>query len=314
MNLQNNGGLVMLKSLNNENSNYLDFSSLVLNYPITKKAFVLSVKMKFDSNGDPFCVYTMKDINGIKIIGRKFRATERDAYIKALEMKGKIVEMDCTPQSWNNSVSVIIDNIRISDGDYSLFLQTIPNLDALCKSLENSVSKFSQQSYSVPAEFKLSTLSNVCNGLTGGYIQLLTGAFNKIISYKAAPGFDIELALNIYQKIQYPFFHYLQLESTMDAIPFEEMVRLLEMVNTSCCNIHSTMSDSEVFRLNNATTDCMGLLMGMQATNQGPRHVYAYLVYKALRDYLFELSVAYDIPRMIKGSTLKEGDVLLTNY
>lgn len=279
---------------------YLDVSNLEVGLEARKRAYLLDAAFKYDKNGDPYFVYTFKDCNKAKIVGRQFKV--EDAINKSAEiiaMKGKIVEIAFITRVWNKSLNLVIDGIYESDGDTEVFLTSVAKLDAYTKTLEEQMTKWLKREYSIPFYFSVSCIPEVCNGELGGYVKLLTGAFNNLISFNGIPGIDMQKLLEVFARVQSPYLDYLTLKASSESVA---SINILDIIFKS----RSPVDDG----YNEIVSDCLSALCGLAK----PTHVYAFLVSDAINNHLFNLKVAYDIPLMAKGFTQMEGELSLTNY
>lgn len=283
----------------------LDISTLEVGYDYTKKAYLLNSTFKYDKNGDPYFTFNFKDCNKVRIQGRQFRVV--DATNKSIDIVSwnhEVVITNFTVSVWNNELNLVVHEIRKVDADdnsFSVFMNKVEGLDKYTERLEKGIISFiDNKEYTIPFQFSTTKLDNVCNGELGGYIKLLVGAYNHLVSFNGINGVDMNKLMELFVRVQKPYFSYLELKDKSESIA---AIHVLEIIFN-----HRSPDENDMY--NDLMSDCVLALCGIAK----PTHVYSYLVYSAISGYLFDMNVAYNIPLMAKGFSHREGDLLLTNY
>lgn len=285
------------------NNKMLDIAHLELDKQYEKVGYLYNFREGTAISEKGFFTLYIKDINGKVVIGRLFNVENfKEKGLTMQALKGKPVKINFHTQSYNGSLSLIINILDIyTDAfDYGSFIGKVDGVEDFFAYTEDVISKLTDRDIKLPSVYRTKSLRYVYDGRAGGYTKLLQMVVSNVISYDSIIGLDRAEIANTIAYLQEIYYKYLEQIEDIDFITKSMKMKIL----------YDAQIKMEKVDVGAYVIDSLTALLDLGE----PESLAGLLVYRMFKSNMETLNLACQYDKMLVGVTRQVGDVTLLKY
>lgn len=282
---------------------YLDISKLEELKSYTKVAFVHDAYASIDKIGRGYITLVLKDCHSNLIYARLFDVEDFESCgIKIDSLKRKPILLAFKTQIWNNSYSLVIQNvngIKKYDGEFD-FDSFVGRFEVDDSNIECYGFDIYSEVWKVPYKWKTTSLATIGQGRINAFTYLFHSALSVLTSSLTIQEHLLNQVLRCYYESMQVYFNYLESNDKFDMYGELKIFRYLTDIQSK------SFSESDKVII----TDIVTSLCGMRK----PKHLYAHLIVNAVKGAEHTLDLLLTNQTMTLGSSWNCGGDVLSKY
>ena len=282
---------------------YLDLSKLEVGQQYSKVAYLLNYKTGLTQLEEGFYTFYLKDCNANVTVARLFNVEQFiESGLKVMALAHKPVRINFIAQSYAGSISLVLTDIELYEGDfdYDLFIGKLADAKQSLLFVSKVLSKLKGNEIMLPSNYADVPVSRIAGGRCGGYASLLRMATQRLLSYEKLPGINLSVLFSVFNAVQDRYFNYLRKLDTIDVLNKAQKMQEVQ----SCYNKYSGDDNLSII------VDTFTAIIGLGKAE----HLYANLICNAIKDSIRDMDTIYTYNVMVLGATKEVGDLLLVKY
>lgn len=260
---------------------YLDMRGIQEYVPLKAVAYLTDGKAGLTKMDSGFVTFYLKDVNANTVVGRMFDV--KDFLVSGVNiamLKKKPVQISFVAQSFNGSISLIVDSLEVYTGkfDYNKFIGEIKY--DVSAAVETGRELFGRD-WDIPAVWKHASFEEFGKGRIGGFVKVFEIAFGTLSMFTGLSSVSREEFIQTFYNSMKEYFNLLTFRAKMDNL---QSLTIHDMLHELC----RAYGEEEKLLI----ADTVKALAGLSK----PLHLYSHLICLAVGSarQAVDLSIMYE--------------------